>query len=439
MVCYVNDRVRVAAVTALTLISWSCEPQGEGHGGIQRTQLGDTLLVHSRAPIHTDTATLREIARIGVGDGAEDQMLNGVSAFTELSDGSIAVADDSGLRRFSSDGQFVELIARRGQGPGEIELVTGMAVTPDGALLASDLGNRRINIYRPGGALEHWPLPAGTPGYGRNSIVVTPDGAVHVAFNPPPTTAEGTIAFPRPIFVKLGPIGTPTDTLYADTRFTRQCPTMSSHVWQAGFYEDLREPYFPKVKWALAPTGVLAVGCPAIYSVDLLLKGGSIIRISRESEPVVVSTDERQNFVDHHTYSRNRTEFFASWTWEGAPPPERRPAYDRMFFSQDGALWIWPAQPSTRQDLPEQFIRQGAPRHYYAISMAGAFDVFAATGEYIGAVRLPENLQYRPFPGSSDFVVRSDTLWAMANDSLDVPYLTRYVVEWPKADNANGT
>jgi hypothetical protein len=317
--------------------------------------------------------------------------------------------------------------------------VTGMAVTRDGALLVSDLGNRRINIYRPNGNLEHWPLPAGTPGYGRNGIVVTLNGAVHVAINPTPTTADGAIGFPRPVFVRLGPAGIPTDTLYADTRHARHCPTLSSSVWRDGFYEDLREPYFPKVRWALAPTGVLAVGCPASYSVDLVRPDRSVVRISRDAEALFTSADERQNFVDRHTHSRNRTEFFASWTWEGAPPPERRPAYDRMFFSQDGALWIWPAQPSTRQDLPEEFITQGEPRHYYAISMAGAFDVFAATGEYLGAVRLPENLQYRPFPGISDFFVRSDTLWAMAHDSLDVPYLTRYVVEWPKANNANGT
>jgi hypothetical protein len=424
---------------AFALISCSCQPDGPGASDIERTQIGDTLHVHSRAPLHADTATLREVSRIGLAEGSEEQMLNRVGAFIELPDGSVAVADDAGLRRFTPDGQFAELIARRGQGPGEIGYVTGMAVAPDGALLASDLGNRRINIYRTDGSLDHRPLPAGMPGYGRNSIVVLPDGAIHVAFNPPLTTTDGTVVYPRPIFLRLGPDGIPTDTLYADSRLTQSCPTLSSNAWRAGFYEDLREPYFPKVKWALAPTGVLALGCPATYRVDLVQTDGSIVRISRDAAPRAVSADERQAFVDAHTFTRNRTGFFDSWTWEGPAPPDQRPAYDRLFFSQDGALWVWPAQPSVRGEVPEQFVSQGAPRYSYTISLTGAFDVFADSGEYVGAVGLPEGLEYRPFPGNTDFFVRADTVWAVAQDSLGVEYLAKYVVEWTDANSANGT
>jgi hypothetical protein len=432
-------RLKRVGTAAFLLIWCACQPEGPAGGDVERTQLGDTLHVHSRAPIHSDTATLREVARIGLADGAQEQMLNRVSAFIELLDGSVAVADDAGLRRFTSDGRFAELIARRGEGPGEIDYITGMAVAPDGALLASDLGNRRINIYRADGSLDHVPMPAGMPGYGRNSIVVLVDGAIHVAFNPPLTTAEGTTMYPRPIFLRLGPGGIPSDTLFADSRLTRSCPALSSNAWRSGFYEDLREPYFPKVKWALAPTGVLALGCPATYSMDLVQTDGSILRISRDAEPVAVSGDERQAFVDAHTFSRNRSGFFESWTWEGAAPPDRRPAYDRMFFSQDGALWVWPAQRSARQEVPDQFVSQGAPRYSYTISMTGAFDVFASSGEYVGAVRLPEGLEYRPFPGHTDFFIRSDTVWAVAHDSLEVEYLAKYVVEWPVANGANGT
>jgi hypothetical protein len=71
--------------------------------------------------------------------------------------------------------------------------------------------------------------------------------------------------------------------------------------------------------------------------------------------------------------------------------------------------------------------------------MTGAFDVFASSGEYVGAVRLPEGLEYRPFPGHTDFFIRSDTVWAVAHDSLEVEYLAKYVVEWPVANGANGT
>jgi hypothetical protein len=83
----------------------------------------------------------------------------------------------------------------------------------------------------------------------------------------------------------------------------------------------------------------------------------------------------------------------------------------------------------------------GAPAVVYQISSAGSFDVFNETGEYLGAVRLPDDLPYNPFPGRADPFIRGDTLWALRYDSLDVPYLTKYAVQWParKSTNANGT
>lgn len=428
----VESRLALIPIAAVSIAS-ACQPadRARGEAAVEREQLGDTLHVHSRAPIHRDTATLREIARIGVAEGAEREMLNDVSAFVELPDGRIVVADDAGLRAFSAGGEYLDLVARPGEGPGEVGFVTGLAATPDGKLLAVDLGNRRINVYRRNGELDHWPLPPGMAGNGRNSIVVTRDGEIYVAFNPPLPSNSAPARYPRPIFIELGSDGTATDTLYAGTRFTRRCPTLSSAAWRAGYYEDLREPYFPKVKWALSPSGVLALGCPSEFEVDLIQNDGSVLRITRDAEPVMASAEERQAFVDGHTFSRNRSGYFERWSWEGPQPPERRPAYDRMVFGKEGALWIWPAQPSTRRDVPERFTRQGAPSVTFDISTAGAFDVFNASGEYVGAVRLPDDVPYEPFPGRADPFIRSDTLWAIRYDSLDVPYLTKYVVEWP--------
>jgi hypothetical protein len=295
-----------------------------------------------------------------------------------------------------------------------------------------------VNIYRASGELDHWPMPPGMPGYGRNSIIAISDGGIYVAFNPP-LSAEDSTVYPRPIFLKAGPAGTRIDTIYAAERFKQQCPTLSSNVWRAGFYEDLREPYFPKVKWALAPSGVVALGCPAEYGMELQQVDGTALRISREAEPVLVPGEERQAFVDAHTFTRNRTGYFERWSWQGPQPPEQRPAYDRMLFSQEGSLWVWPAHPSTRQEVPEQFVSQGAPRYTWTASRTGAFDVFSATGEYVGAVRLPDDVPYRAFPGSDDPFIRADTLWAMRYDSLEVPYLTKYVIEWPGARNGSGS
>jgi len=436
-------RVGFVISAGLTVAVAACgsTEQGSHTVAVDRQQLGDTLRVHSLRPRFGDTATLRKVAQIGVAEGEKRDMLNDVTSFVELPDGRVVVADDQGLRRFAPSGAFLDYLARPGQGPGEVRYVVGMAVAPDGTLLAADLGNRRINVYRSSGALEHWPLPPGMPGYGRHSITATRDGRVYVAYNPPVPSDGSPMHYPRALFVRLDSSGTVLDTLSAAVRFTVPCPTVSSLWWRAGFYEDVREPYFPKVKWALGPSGTLAVGCPLEYKVDMIRPDGSILRIVRDWRPVTVPTEERRAFMTIETFAQRRSGYFKSWGWQGPEPPEEKPAYDRMIFGEDGRLWVWPAHPSVKRDVPQEFIRQGLPRVQYTVRTAGAFDVFEPTGEYVGAVRLPEDVPYQPFPGASDPFIRGDSVWAVRHDSLGVQYVAKYVVQWPVAasGDANGT
>jgi hypothetical protein len=431
---FVVRRWQVLLLSILTWLVGSCDlPDRSADGrSVVRERLGDTLLVHSRTPVHTDTARLEEIARIGASEGPEELLLFGVSAFVELPDGRVAVADDSGLRLFSSAGEFLERIARPGQGPGEVEYVVGMDVAADGSLLAADLGNRRINVYRLGtGGLDHWALPPGMPGYGRGSVVATRDGPTYVAYNPPLPQDGSPLRYPRPIFFELDGDGRVIDTVYAGTRFTESCPTRSAFQWRSGFYEDLRAPYLPKIKWALSPTGSVAVGCPADYEVDLLSPDGSVVRLSRDWTPVTVSAEERGSFVEGQILSRNRSGYFERWSWEGERPPDQKPAYQRIVFGREGRIWVWPSQPSVRFEMPEEYRQQGWPPAGYRLASTGAFDVFTETAEYLGAARLPDDLPYSPFPGGADPFIRGDTLWALRYDSLDVPYLAKYAVQWP--------
>ena len=391
--------------------------------------------MHSRSPAYADTAILREIGRIGRDEGPEELLLYDVTAFLELPDGRMVVADASGLRMYSRTGEFLAQLGRRGRGPGEVELVVGMAVKANGSLLAVDNGNRRINVYNLAtGKLDHWPFPSPRPGYGRNSIVGSLDGETYVAYNPPLPQDGSPSRYPRPIFVKVGNEGEPTDTIFADTRFLEDCPTPSTRMWGGGFIEDLREWYFPKVKWALAKTEAAAVGCPASYEFDLIHPDGSVLRISRDWVPVQRSSEERELIVEGVTFSRNRTRSSGDWSWEGERPPEQKPAYDRIVFGREGRIWVWPTQPSIREEIPDHLRRPGLRPVDFKVPLSGAFDVFDASGEFLGSVRLPADVHYRPFPGIEDPLIRGDTLWAITYDSLDVPYLTQFAVQWPGSE-----
>jgi hypothetical protein len=96
---------------------------------------------------------LVEDLRIGGAD-------TGVTSFNDIR--GLAVARDGGIfvldyqtqeiRLFDSTGRFVTLVARRGEGPGELAGANGMATGPDGALVVNDPRTRRFSVYDPGGA-----------------------------------------------------------------------------------------------------------------------------------------------------------------------------------------------------------------------------------------------------------------------------------------------
>jgi hypothetical protein len=68
--------------------------------------------------------------------------------------------------------------------------------------------------------------------------------------------------------------------------------------------------------------------------------------------------------------------------------------------------------------------------------VSGVFDVFELDGRFLGSVALPPELPYRPFPGSDDPIIRGDTIWAVTQDSLDIQYLSRFLVRWRSGEES---
>lgn len=227
---------------------------------------------HSDKPDPGQSSILLETLRIGESEGPDDYTFDDINVFTVDQTGAIYIFEVRGeLKKYSPSGEFVGVIGPRGKGPGEVDYVTGLAVLPDGRLVAYDPGNRRLNIYSPDGrSIDHWPAPEGRPSYGRNALVATHHGDLYVGLNPRIPRDNTPLVFPRPTFARLGEGGQVLDTVFVPMRFTEGCPILSTSYFRAGFYEDLRGSYIPKVKWALSPLGYLVAGCPADYRFELL-------------------------------------------------------------------------------------------------------------------------------------------------------------------------
>ena len=87
-----------------------------------------------------------------------------------------------------------------------------------------------------------------------------------------------------------------------------------------------------------------------------------------------------------------------------------------------GRIWVWLFQPSRRDTIPEVSRATTAKGVKNRWSEPTVYDVFAADGNFLGAIELPADARF----GAS----RADKLWVITRDSLDVERLIRYRVDW---------
>lgn len=123
--------------------------------------------------------------------------------------------------------------------------------------------------------------------------------------------------------------------------------------------------------------------------------------------------------------------------WTGIPLPglaaipATKPAFLRVWVTENGSTWVWPGRPGTREKSSEELRARGAPAFtwdYY--SPTDGFDVFDAYGRWRGHVATPANWVAAPFPGTGDPFMRGDTVWAITHDELGAHYLSKFIVEW---------
>lgn len=405
---------RVLPLT-LALLAFSFSACSEGEGSrVQRDRLGDTLSVLSSTPRIPDTLVPRETARIGMAEGPLEYIFNQIFSFTVTPSGEVLVHDEGeGIRRYDAQGRYLGHLARQGEGPGEVGYALGLTASRTGDVAAYDLGNARITVFREDGGFRTLRRPDGMPSYNEDVILYHDDGSLWVAISPtyPP---EGGIPHPRPVFARVAESGALVDTVFTPGSLGTRCPMLSDRQNRSGFWEDRREPYFPKAKWSSGPDGTLVFGCPAEYRFHVVGQDGSLVRVQRPWLPLEMAQEEKDL----------RAKF-------GLLPelPDQLPAYVRVVVPGDGRIWVWPTQPSMKIPLPPEAQEAVGETHTWLVSWQGSFDVFSDDGEWLAVVRLPEEARYSGFPTEPSVFIRGDTIWAVAQDSMDVQYVARYEVE----------
>lgn len=407
-------------VLVAALLVAGCESPGV-QGSVERRLVGDTLLVFSEAPEFTDTIQMMEVLRIGTRDGPPEQSFTFIRSLGVGPGGDLFVYDQGdGIRHFSADGRFLGWTARRGQGPGEVRHVTAIDVSESGVVATQDIGNARITLFHTDNSITIIPGPFGRPVYSdEDALLFHRDGTLWVKLNPlfPP---PGGITHPRPIYSRVEVSEkTFVDTIFTPSNAAEGCPTLSENPFMTGVWEDTRERWIPKTLWASGPDGTLVIGCPSTYEFLVNSPEGHTMKVrrrwraNREAEEALLAYKE--------------------WSDMGQLP-SALPAYAQIILPGDGKIWVWPTRPSEPDPVSEETAERLGFTERWMPGTDGAFDVFAADGHWIGVVKPPPGFEYSGFPTAAAVVIRGDTVWAVAEDSLDVDYIIRCEVSWPESN-----
>ncbi len=100
--------------------------------------------------IDTDpTVTLVPVDSIGIENGDSNYVMGGVEGVAFGPDGNIAVLDcaRSTVRLYSPEGEYLRSIGQRGNGPGELQNVTFMAISDSGHIHLSGTGSEVLGAH----------------------------------------------------------------------------------------------------------------------------------------------------------------------------------------------------------------------------------------------------------------------------------------------------
>lgn len=299
------------------------------------------------------------------------------------------------IKKFSSDGKFLKIIGRKGQGPGEFSMPWRMAVTND-RLFVYDGGNRRLCALTTEGEQVKCIGIQNTEGWPRN-MRAHPGGDVII---------EREINYyaeqdrPQDCLIQVFS----PDLEIKSTLFTLQVMRNKFRNIQ-GMFSNIIQPFSPDVFWGVAPDGRIVIGLAEDFTVQFHHpEKGLLSSFKHTYEPVRVTDQDKERFFSGITFGTSEggrtglpeeikklTEF-----------PKTKPAFDALFVDSEGNILV-----HTVRKGPE-----GSPP---------GFDAFDPEGAFIGTVEITG---LKAFPRSA--LMKEDIVWIVESDEEGQSRVVKY-------------
>ncbi len=284
------------------------------------------------------------VLSIGVAEGEDPYLLDGVAGIVALGDGRLVVANsgDQTLRWFDANGAFLFQRGGAGEGPGEFSRLGRITLGTADTIIAVDWTGRRIVSFAPDGALgktrrfEGLAAPPG-PVYSLadGSLVMGASGFSTTQLGE--RTEPGVMRLPSPL-LRLAADGSAVDTV-------GMFPGMEVEVRETARGFTIGAPHFAKSFTYAADRIRIYVGTADRFVIDELAPDGQLMRSTRALDTdLSIAPDSRDAYLES---LRARV---AELPPEARPDaerelaemklPETAPAYSAFLVDADGHLWV---------------------------------------------------------------------------------------------------
>jgi len=391
-----------ATTVAAAAITWSACRGGPSESSAW-TVTTETLpngasLVVNTPPTGDDEPTwwIEEELRIGELDEPGPTSFGEIRGIAVTEDGHIAVLETQSqeLRVFRPDGSHAATFGGKGGGPGEFEGAHGLMLGPDGNLFVPETRNARMSVVHPtGGFVRSHPLRLLRRGF-ISSFVMDAEGRL---LKPSLILEEDRRPVIRVYDREMNEVE--VRSLPAEPEIDQDDPPMSWAFRTAtgGGYSSV--PWFPRATRMLDPTGEIwstALGDPEYRIFRWSPDGDTTLVVETVATAIPVTQAERDSAFDQVRVGIE--DLGGTITGDASKIPDTKPAIERMFLSQEGALWV-------RRSSDDGVFH---------------FDVYDRSGRRAGGA--VTTVSFLPYVSP---VVRGNEIWGVVTDELDVPYVVR--------------
>lgn len=376
-------------------------------------QAADTLVVRAdNPPVWGERVELVEELRIGTLEGPEVYTFGSIAGVAIGPNQSVYIGDEQvpAIRQYAEDGTWIADIGRKGEGPGEYNLISGLRMLEGGPLALLDQRNGRVTYYLDGeystsflslsGLFTADPFAVDTAG-GSYVKTVIRDSAK------PPSAGE-----PWEMgWIHFDSTGQVQDTL----RIPPENAVGGGFVLAGlgGYYR----PFTVMTVSTMSSHGYLVVCRNDRYALSRSLPDGEVLRIEREVEPIPVRAEEKRQWNAWIDYFKSRARDSGDNASYG-PIPNEKPYVRHLFVDDDGRIWVAMYAEAHLKPYTEAERAERGDRPSLEWNQPLVWEVIDPRGRFLGSVTLPDK--------TSLVAARGNTVWGVQAGEYGVRQAVRF-------------